>query len=478
MAGADVVGADGDYDLVGLDLGDKLGGDGGVQVGLDAHALDLLDLPLGGGGHLLLLRSDAGEQELAAQLVGGLVDDGLVAAGLEYLGRHHAAHAAADYHDLLRALGLLQALVLEAGQRVAGAGDGLEARVDDGVIAALVAADALADELGVALLGLLDPLGIGDLAAADADQVHLALGYQLVGELGGVDTADAHDGDADLALDFGYVLHVEAGLQQVGRDFVHGGEAHGVAAGEVNDVDAQLGAAVDEVHYLLLGHVLLHELVDGVAAHEEGMVSGMLARISLMQFQTKRQRFSKLAAVLVGAVVGAGAEHLVGQVAVAAVQLDDVKAGVNGALGGLAELLLDLLQALDGERIGGLELVALVKEELGREAAVPELDAHRAADGVDGVGELAELLNVLVGVEAHVHVGVRLRTDSGDLENVQGAAGLGLGDMVGYHVLPYLVLVAYHLGVHAWQDHPVFQLQPTDFNGVEQCFVAHLTRSF
>ena len=168
-------------------------------------------------------------------------------------------------------------------------------------------------------------------------------------------------------------------------------------------------------------------------------------------------------------MVGAGAEHLVGQVAVAAVELDGVEAGVGGALGGGAELLLNLLQALDAQGVGRLELVALVEEVLGREAAVPELDGHLAADGVDGVGELAELLDVLVGVEAHVHIGVGFRTDGGDLEDVQGAAGLGLRDVVGYHVLAYLVLVADHLGVHAGEDNAVLELEAANLHGAKQC---------
>ena len=321
----------------------------------------------------------------------------------------------------------------------------------------------------MALLGLLDPLGVGNLAAADADEVDLALGYQLVGELGGVDAADAHDGDADLGLYLGDVVHVEAGLQQVGRDLVDGGEAHGVAAGEVDDVDAQLGGAVDEVDYLLLGHVLLHELVDGVAAHEDGHAVGDVRADFLNAVPGEAAAVLEIAAVLVGAVVGAGAEHLVGQVAVAAVELDGVEAGVGGALGGGAELLLNLLQALDAQGVGRLELVALVEEVLGREAAVPELDGHLAADGVDGVGELAELLDVLVGVEAHVHIGVGFRTDGGDLEDVQGAAGLGLRDVVGYHVLAYLVLVADHLGVHAGEDNAVLELEAANLHGAKQC---------
>ena len=95
-----------------------------------------------------------------------------------------------------------------------------------------------------------------------------------------------------------------------------------------------------------------------------------------------------------------------------------------------------------------------------------------------GVGELAEFLDVLVGVQAHVHIGVRLGTDSGDLENVQGAAGLGLGDVIGYHVLAYTVLLDDHLGVHAGENNSVLQLQPADLDGIKQCFVAHLTLSF
>ena len=172
-------------------------------------------------------------------------------------------------------------------------------------------------------------------------------------------------------------------------------------------------------------------------------------------------------------MVGAGAEHLVRQVAVAAVVLNDVEARVDRALGRLAELLFDLLETLDRQGVGSLELVGVVKEELGREAAVPELYAHPAANGVHGVGQLPELLDVLVGVYAHIHIGVRLRTDGGDLKDVQGASGLGLRNMVGDHVFAYLVLVADHLGVHAGKNDTVLKLQPAYLQGAKQCIKTH-----
>ena len=50
---------------------------------------------------------------------------------------------------------------------------------------------ALTDELGMAFLCLLDPLGIGYLATADADEVYLTVGYELVGKLRVIHTAYA-----------------------------------------------------------------------------------------------------------------------------------------------------------------------------------------------------------------------------------------------------------------------------------------------
>ena len=159
----------------------------------------------------------------------------------------------------------------------------------------------------MAFLCLLDPLGIGYLATADADEVYLTVGYELVGKLRVIHTAYAHNRDAYLALDSGYVLHVEARLQHVGRDFVNSGEAQGVTAGKVNNVDTQLGAAINKVYYLLLGHVLLHELVDGVAAHEERHGVGDVGAYFFDAVPDEPAAVFKAAAVFVGPVVGAGA---------------------------------------------------------------------------------------------------------------------------------------------------------------------------
>ena len=347
-------------------------------------------------------------------------------------------------------------------------------RIDDLVIAALGAADAAADLRVTAFLGLVAPLGIGKLGTADGDHVDLALADELIGQRGLDNAADADDRDVHARLDGGDVVHVEARLQVVGRHFVHGREAAGVAAGQVDRIDAGLGGPVDELHGLVLrGHGREH-LVDGVQTHEQRHVFRHVLAHLADDFEIEAAAvLQALVAVLVGALVERGVHEFVRQVSVRAVELECVEAGLDGKLGGVAELLDDLVDALDGQRVGRLELVGLVEELFGHEAAVPDLHACFAAGSVDRVGDLAQLVSVVLIIKTEVQVCMALGADGDELDNVQAAAAGCARRMVGGQILADVVLVLDHLGVHTRQDHTVFQLKPSELDGRKQCIVTH-----
>ena len=470
----DEVCAGGDDHVVGLDFLDELGRHGDTGLDLDAHALALLGVPHDGVGEGLLLRGLTGEDEVAARGVGGFIDGRVVAARLEVLGCHQAADAGADDHDVLGSLRLRETLVLEAERRVAGAGDVGGLRVDDLVVAALGAADAAADLRLAAFHGLVAPFGIGELRTANGDHVDLALTDELIGQSGVDDAADADDRNVHALFDGGDVIHVEARLQVVGRHFVHGGKAAGVAAGQVDRIDTGLGGPVDELHGLVLrGHGREH-LVDGVQTHEQRHILGHVLAHLADDFEVEAAAvLEALVAVLVGALVERGVHEFVRQVSVRAVELECVKAGFDGELGGVAELLDDLVDALDGQRVRRLKLVGLVEELFGHEAAVPDLHGRLAAGSVDRVGDLAQLISVVLIIKAEVQVGMALGADGDKLDNVQAAAAGRTRSVVGGQVLADVMLVLDHFGVHTRQNHTVFQLKPSELDGRKQCIVTH-----
>ena len=156
-----------------------------------------------------------------------------------------------------------------------------------------------------------------------------------------------------------------------------------------------------------------------------------------------------------------------------AVELERVKAGLDSELGGVAELLDDLVDALDGQRVRRLKLVGFVEELFGHEAAVPDLHACFAAGRVDRVGDLAQLVSVVLIIKAEVQVCMALGADGDELDNVQAAAAGCARRVVGGEILADIVLVLDHLGIHTRQDHTVFQLKPSELDGRKQCIVTH-----
>ena len=155
------------------------------------------------------------------------------------------------------------------------------------------------------------------------------------------------------------------------------------------------------------------------------------------------------AAVLVGAQVAVGGEELVQQVAVGAVDLDEVEAGLAG-VDGRAPVVLehprDLVEAqrsrdraADPGRAavlaphGGAVAVGPVARRHGQLAAVeglvrdpadvPELGGDEPAGLVHGVGDPAPARDLLVAVDAGgVHVALALRADLRALGDQQAGA--------------------------------------------------------
>ena len=162
-----------------------------------------------------------------------------------------------------------------------------------------------------------------------------------------------------------------------------------------------------------------------------------------------------------------------GQVGVRGMVLNGIKAGFDRSLGGGAEFIYDSVNILDREGVRGLQLVGLVEEFLGNKAAVPKLNAGLAAVGVDRLGHLAQLGNMLVLVQAQVKIGVNLRADCHQLNNIQAAAACGACGMVCNQIIADKVFVFYHLGVHAGQQNTVFQFQSAKLDRAKQGIITH-----
>ena len=224
-----------------------------------------------------------------------------MAAVLQLLGGNHAAHAAADDHDLFGRLGRRNLLVFQAERRVMRTGDVRGVRVDHGLIAALRAGDAHADLVLAAGLCLETPLRICKLGSADGDHVGLALRDQRICQRGRIDPADDSHGDFDLTLDVGNDLRVEPTGQIKGRHLVYSGVASGVAAGQIDQIDAGIGGEIDEGHDLFLGDVLRHHLVDGVQPHEQRHLFGNVVPDGANALQQETAAILEASAVFIGA---------------------------------------------------------------------------------------------------------------------------------------------------------------------------------
>ncbi len=157
----------------------------------------------------------------------------------------------------------------------------------------------------------------------------------------------------------------------------------------------------------------------------------------------------KAAAVFVGALVGEGREEFVEQVAVGGVNLDEVEAGAEGALGGLdeggdehldsrgVEGLGDGVSGREGDGggsdggpctlFGGEEAFAVEgRGHAAFAAGVGELDAGAGALGVEEGGDALEVGDVFVFPDAEVGGGdAAFGGDGGGFKGDEASSALG-----------------------------------------------------
>ena len=156
-----------------------------------------------------------------------------------------------------------------------------------------------------------------------------------------------------------------------------------------------------------------------------------------------------------------------------AMEFQCVKSRLTCQLCGNAELLHYLMNTLYSEVIGSLHLVGLIKKLCRHKAAVPDLDTGLAALVVNRLGDLFQLISLVLIVKAKIESAVALRAHAGYLHNVQAAAACCSGRMIGRQIIADIVLILDHFGVHAWHDNTVFKFKTSDLDGGKQCIVAH-----
>jgi len=305
-------------------------------------------------------------------------------------------------------------------------------------------ADAGTDFLLPARGNLGDQMRIGDVGPRHADHVELALsdgvaGGGDIGNLGGME-------DRELGLR----THL-AGKVEIGRGG-HAGDGDDVgqrpvgvdmALDDVEEIDL---AGVDETlgdDHALVAPVTLHPVLIKRHAHaDDEFGTGVFAH-AVEHTHGEPQAVVETAAVIVVALVGAGRPELVHQMAVG-LELDAVHAGGLHARGGGAVILDDtldvpILHLLGKGAMGGLadhgrgehgQPFLLVP--VGATAKVGELDHHRRAVFVAGIGEPLQWRDDLVLPGLHVGKGLGgiARDDGGTGDHGHGDAAARLLDVV------------------------------------------------
>lgn len=238
--------------------------------------------------------------------------------------------------------------------------------------------------------------------SAGHDHVNARL-QDLFGQLAGLDAADS--GHEELVAD--NLLDVPGEWGLVGRAGLDGGGRLGVdtAGADVDQVDTLVGEDRRELgrlsdgpglRELVLGAGVELEPVSSADADEKGHLLGDGGTDALGDLGDEADSVFEAAAVLVRSFVADGAQEGVEQVAVGRVDLDNIESGLDGTLGGLNPVLLQLLNVLKsqslGDRVDGVlgdgrgsdNLVGPAANLLGGDGigAQPRSDARCLAAGV------------------------------------------------------------------------------------------------
>ncbi len=302
-------------------------------------------------------------------------------------------HVVVCVRSRLELLRMPAAAVFLAGGRVLGAADVVAPL---GLHDADVAPDALADLPVAALLDLLREERVGDGRAGRADEVPGPAPHDL---RHAVRARQAPDTDDRLR---GHLAHPAGPLQLVALGEETGGAGilrpvRDRADVHVPQVDEVVGED-DEARTFVELDSGGPERLDAEANGDRAVVSHRRADL-LQRLDPEARAVLERAPVGVGALVVEGREELQRQIAVAAVDVDDVETGVPGELRRAHPLLADSLDVAQLHRLRDDERVVVARELGGPERRAARLAAvrvHAAVRQLDA-GERA----VLVGLVAH-----------------------------------------------------------------------------
>ena len=259
-----------------------------------------------------------------------------------------------------------------------------------------VAADALTDLAVETLLDLGGEKGVGDRRAGRSDQVPGARVDDLRHAIRVRQARDTHDGLgrglADAAGPFQLVpLREESGGAGVLRPFGDRADVH------VPEIHQVVGEA-DELEAFVELDAGRAECVDARPHRDDAVVSDGFAD-DLERLEPEPRSVLQGAAVLVGALVVEGGEELQRQVAVAAVDVDDVESRRARLLGGKGPVGLDPPDVRLLHRLGHVDRVVVARELRGPDARPARLTGVSMAAAMRQLdaGERA----VLVGLIAH-----------------------------------------------------------------------------
>ena len=393
------------------------------RLGMDFDILELVELDLAVGHHAAPL----GETRVALNILHAAADFGigldemdLEPTHAEHPGTFHARRTRSDdehrrlLRRLLEFLGMPAAAVFLHRGGVLGADKRRAA--DLPARDAHVAADAFADIVEPPLLDLLGQEGIGNRGPCCTDDVGLTRLENLDHVVGTGDAPDGqhgHVGHIPDALDPGplVVRLVETRRPRILTPF-----------GDIRDVDVpQVGQPLsgddlDELH-AVLAHLDAGRSDDGVDG-EAGNNAAIRADggfHALEAFEPETGTVLDVAAILVGALVVVLGEELQRQIAVRTIDVNQIEAGLLGALGAfdihLDELLDVVLVGLVGigpvfevRRKGRRTHGHMAGVHAGRMGAtVPHFAAYQRPVFVAAIGQMAEIDDVALVPQPRMH---------------------------------------------------------------------------
>ena len=288
-------------------------------------------------------------------------------------------------------------------------------------------------------------IGVAEEFAGHEDEIGLAGLEDIFGLLGFGDHANGAGEDLGVAADLSGEGNLVTGAD---GDFGLQGVAAGGGVDEINAEGLDVACELDGVCY----RPAAFDPIGGGDAEEEGEVVRHFGADGFNDFAEKTGAVVEAAAVFVLAEIGDGREEFVDEIAVGAVDFDDLKPGGEGAARGGDERfdqrfdfgggegVGDGVAFAEGDGAGGYDLpavglrggdgLAAVPGEIatGFAAGVGELDAGDGALGLEKIDDAAERSDVVVLPDAEVAVGDAAgRFDGSGFHDDEAGAADGAG---------------------------------------------------